>query len=63
MLSRNATCSGNQKMNKWDIFILGTDEVVATYDSAYFDAMLEAKRLSKLTGKTYCVGLHGNGDK
>jgi len=50
-------------MDKWDIFILGTDEVVATYDSAYFDAMLEAKRLSKLTGKTYCVGLHGNGDK
>ena len=45
---------------KWDVFVLGTDDVMATFDS-YFEAMAEAKVLSKSKGYTHCVTLHGVG--
>ena len=45
---------------KWDVYVLGKDNIVATFDS-YFDAMDKAKTLSKTLGYTHCVTLHGVG--
>jgi len=53
---------GEEMTEEWNVYILGTDEVTGTYTS-YFDAMHEAKKQSKATGRTHCVTLHGVGEK
>ena len=46
---------------KWDVYILGTDEIIGDPYDSYFEALTETKVLNKKTKKTYCVTLHGVG--
>ena len=50
-------------MNQWEIYILGTDEVVEIIENSYLEAITRSKVLSIETGKTHCVGLHGIGGR
>ena len=50
-------------MTEWEIFILGTNEVVEIIKDNYLEALQKAKVLSKETGKTHSVGIHGLGGR
>ena len=46
-------------MKEWEIYILGTDEVVEIIKDKYLEALARARVLSIESGKTHCVGIHG----